>query len=61
MTNINRINTENLTPYNHQKSFGGRDLERYELGRCGNASANGDFLPSFHNSRGYRLSSKGRF
>ena len=33
MTNINRINTENLTPYNHQKSFGGRaKVKTYAVG-----------------------------
>lgn len=33
MTNINRINTEDLTPYNHQKSFGGRaKVKTYAVG-----------------------------
>ena len=33
MTNINRINMEILTPYNHQKSFGGRaKVKTYAVG-----------------------------
>lgn len=33
MTNINRIKTEILTPYNHQKSFGGRaKVKTYAVG-----------------------------